>query len=203
MPTTVGSKSRFSRCVPTKDSNPTWPPLVADHHSPTNAADPDTKRTDAPAAPIPTAAPTHRPTPHAPHPRAPSRRPTRNPPPPTRHRRSHPSIAATAADSPGRPPPPRSRIQRLRPNFATHDGQSRHRRSVSRPAQTQGRGVPVNSLPSWRPETHTRTSPAIPGLRHSLANCIWTSPPIPGQDTHCPFRLKVARDCPACLGFAK
>jgi hypothetical protein len=69
--------------------------------TPTNAADPDTKRTDAPAAPIPTAAPTHRPTPHAPHPRAPSRRPTRNPPPPIAL-----SIAATAADSPGRPPPP-------------------------------------------------------------------------------------------------
>src|SRR6476660_2916253 len=47
--------------------------------TPTNAADPDTKRTDAPAAPNPNAPPTHRPTPHAPHPRAPSRRPTRNP----------------------------------------------------------------------------------------------------------------------------
>ena len=53
---------------------------------PTNAADPDTKRTDAPAAPIPAAAPTHRPTPHGPHPQPPSRRPPRNPrPPPTRH----------------------------------------------------------------------------------------------------------------------
>ena len=30
-----------------------------------------------------------------------------------------------------------------------------------------------------------------------------TVQPSPGQDNRCLFQLKVARDCPACLGFAK
>src|SRR6185312_13183543 len=96
--------------------------------TPTNAADPDTKRTDAPAAPIPTAAPTHRPTPHAPHPRAPSRRPTRNPPPPTRHRRSH---------SASRPPPlilPADRHP-PQPDSATTSELRHPRRPVAPPTQ--------------------------------------------------------------------
>ena len=159
------------------------------------------KRTDAPAAPIPTAAPTHRPTPHAPHPRAPSRRPTRNPPPPTRHRRSH---------SASPPPPlilpadrhPRSRIQRLRPNFATHDAQSRHRRSVSRPAQTQGPGVPVNSLPSWKagdPHAHLAsypwTSPLTRQLHLDIATYPWT-----GQLSR---PVEDCEECPALAGVRK
>src|SRR4029077_15790653 len=99
--TTTKTAARRSRPPPGRNPAPSHdrvPTTTRIRHSPHRCPtpsppkkprDPDTKRTDAPAAPIPTAAPTHRPTPHAPHPRAPSRRPTRNPPPPTRHRRSH------------------------------------------------------------------------------------------------------------------
>ena len=43
-----------------------------------------------------------------------------------------------------------------------------------------------------------------PDFATSVARYVQTSQPSPGHDTSiCPFRLKVARDCPACLGFAK
>src|SRR6476620_3699675 len=162
--------------------------------TPTNAADPDTKRTDAPAAPIPTAAPTHRPTPHAPHPRAPSHRPTRNPPPPTRHRRSHSASPPPPLILPADRHPPQ-------PDSATTSELRHPRRPVAPPTQRvapssdSGPGVPVNSLPSWKagdPHAHLAsypwTSPLTRQLHLDIATYPWT-----GQ-LSCLVQLKTASD---------
>ena len=176
--------------VPATTRNPTWPPIVADHQQPRQMPlTPCTRRTDAPAAPTRTAAPTHRPTPHAPHPRAPPRRPTRNPPPPTRYRRSHSASPPPPLILPADRHPPQ-------PDSATTSELRHPRRPVAPPTQRvapssdSGPGVPVNSLPSWKagdPHAHLAsypwTSPLTRQLHLDIATYPWTghsaSPSVP------------------------